>query len=361
MGQALSKKITPRLQQMQKKYDKAIMEEVKADIASKKARAAATSNPHTDINALEGGFQRGGDKTLREVEQENFLKAGQKEGKDAGGVQEMPEDLINFLNAAGPVQRQVDKTQTSPRLYDALAEEEEGRLLRETSSQSSSSSPQTTPDLEQKSNTRTRRRMPMVGGMEEQDGAMEDKTYAMMTTTERTTNFSNTVEHEEEDWMNIRFENEDICHMLNTHAAATASSETKSKSPLLNIANVQTDIAGTGESITPEMITKAEQIAHSHLDSILPSTSSSRPKEEVDNQKANTQTLIANAMLHTSIPALMKDEDGSLIAVWENRVVELMTFQGLKVIDVDSDLVRLTKENGGLGFQKDGTNSAVEG
>ncbi|EJK60833.1 hypothetical protein THAOC_18753, partial [Thalassiosira oceanica] len=37
-----------------------------------------------------------------------------------GSVPEMPDDLIKFLNDAGPLERQVDKELTSSKVYETL-------------------------------------------------------------------------------------------------------------------------------------------------------------------------------------------------------------------------------------------------
>uniref|UniRef100_A0A7S2IBG6 Uncharacterized protein n=1 Tax=Helicotheca tamesis TaxID=374047 RepID=A0A7S2IBG6_9STRA len=370
MGQTLTKiKIpTPKsLTALQSKYNKLLLDEVKSDIRSKQKRASQLSSPYTDANALEGGFKRGAEKTVREVQQEEFLKgAAGGSGGAAAGMQEMPEDLIKFLNEAGPVQRQVDKTQTSPRLYETLQKEEEQRALRESSSSSSSSSI----SAEQVSgkDKRTRRRMPMVEGLEEEGeeeenglkgGEVEDKTYAMMTTTERTTNFSNAKmkkEEEDDDPYNVRLSNEEICQLLHlNHDGTTTITEGKAAavSPVAKLANIHENaIMSGGGPITPQMLRQAERSAQTHLDSLLPSTSTSLTPEQ-ETQVTNTKTAFQNTLLHTSIPILMKDTDGTLIGVWENRLEE-MSLRQLEVLDLESGVVRLTVENGGVGFGGDG-------
>merc|ERR1719162_2518963 len=60
----------------------------------------------------------------QESRQHDFLNEGDEGGGGKNTLQEMPKDLLNFLNAAGPAERKVDKSMTSTKVYESLLEED---------------------------------------------------------------------------------------------------------------------------------------------------------------------------------------------------------------------------------------------
>jgi len=106
----------PRLEKMMQNYELQIEREALKDVERKKQQAAAASSKFSDPNALIGGFQRGTGKVRKgDIEQEKFLKS-----MKGDSPQEMPQDLIDFLNEMGPLKKEVDKTFTSRRIVEQI-------------------------------------------------------------------------------------------------------------------------------------------------------------------------------------------------------------------------------------------------
>lgn len=87
--------------------------------------------------------------------------------------------MVDFLNDAGPLQREVSKELTSDKVYDSLLEEDEHRR-----------------QLQDEARQRKRRRMPMVENL--QADSKHDSLDMEGMTVERTTNFSHTSKEDNE-------------------------------------------------------------------------------------------------------------------------------------------------------------------
>merc|ERR1719491_1687334 len=103
----------------------------------------------------------------QETRQRDFLNedSGGRGGSGAGGGnQEMPQDLLNFLNAAGPAERKVDKSMTSTKVYESLLEEDGEERQKKTTSRSTNTTHHahgrepTKPGTTSTTSTRRRRR-----------------------------------------------------------------------------------------------------------------------------------------------------------------------------------------------------------
>eukprot|EP00555_Chaetoceros_dichaeta_P000696 CAMPEP_0198278576 /NCGR_PEP_ID=MMETSP1447-20131203/66452_1 /TAXON_ID=420782 /ORGANISM="Chaetoceros dichaeta, Strain CCMP1751" /LENGTH=326 /DNA_ID=CAMNT_0043973665 /DNA_START=193 /DNA_END=1170 /DNA_ORIENTATION=+ len=130
------------------------------DIARKQSHARATGAKYTDPNAQEGGFKRDswgegkGSGMAQESRQRDFLNEG---GDGENMPQEMPKDLLNFLNAAGPAERKVDKSMTSTKVYESLLEADGEEKQKK-----------------QQAGQRTRRTMLMVEQQQQQQQQQQD-------------------------------------------------------------------------------------------------------------------------------------------------------------------------------------------
>lgn len=124
MGQKASRTLAGRLEKGMQKYRNEMEKDIQSHIAEKQRRA--TPGGFTDPNAMEAGFTRGMSPPIRQdQEQEAFLQSQQHSQN-----QEMPEDLIQFLQDMGPVERK----ERTPRLRKHQLEErqfDEGRQKRE--------------------------------------------------------------------------------------------------------------------------------------------------------------------------------------------------------------------------------------
>lgn len=104
MGQKFSRSIVGRLEKGMQQYRKEMDKDIMRTIEEKKRQAAPGG--FTDPNALQSGFTRGMSPSIRQdMEQQVFLESQQHPGTKNNPNQEMPEDLINFLQDMGPVTR----------------------------------------------------------------------------------------------------------------------------------------------------------------------------------------------------------------------------------------------------------------
>jgi hypothetical protein len=155
MGQKASRALAGRLEKGMQKYRNEMEKDIHRNIAEKQKQAAGG---YTDPNAMDAGFTREMSAPIRQdIEQEAFLRSQHQTEN-----QEMPEDLIKFLQDMGPVER---KTTTGPRIRKHQLEEQQ--------------------ELAKRLEGRQKRDMPI----------MED-TGTQFTTT-RTTNFSRREEEED--------------------------------------------------------------------------------------------------------------------------------------------------------------------
>ena len=118
MGQKASRALASRLEKGMQKYRNEMEKDIQRNILEKRKQAAGG---YTDPNALDAGFTRGTGPPIRQdAEQEAFLKS-----QHPIENQEMPQDLIQFLQDMGPVERKVTK---GPRLRKHHQQEEQEEL-----------------------------------------------------------------------------------------------------------------------------------------------------------------------------------------------------------------------------------------
>lgn len=132
MGQKFTRRIVPRLDKLMEKHENRQVQESLKEIEMKKAMAVQQNHPYTDPNALLGGFRRGAEGSpisQIEVDQRDFLESQHRQatGKNpSSSSNEMPDDLIKFLNDLGPVTREVDSTLTSTRIMKEISKNSDG-------------------------------------------------------------------------------------------------------------------------------------------------------------------------------------------------------------------------------------------
>lgn len=193
MGQKLSRHIVPKLKNATKSYESEVTKDAMSDIARRQAIAKAKGQKYIDPSA-QSGFRRDtwgdgeGLSSPKEVTQQQFLKKAHE-----GSFEEMPKDLVDFLNKAGPLEREVSQEMTSEKVYDSLLEEEEQRRQQQ-----------------QDARQRKRRRMPIIENTEDQSSSSFTDNDGM--TVERTTNFSTAVKEEKEN--EIRLSDEELYDLL---------------------------------------------------------------------------------------------------------------------------------------------------
>lgn len=130
MGQKASRALAGRLEKGMQKYRHEMEKDIHKTIQDKQRQATQAGSAFTDPNAMEAGFTRGASPPIRQdEEQEAFLKSQQRTSSEKNN-QELPEDLLKFLNTMGPVER---KEKKGPRLRKHQLEqlEEEGRQVRD--------------------------------------------------------------------------------------------------------------------------------------------------------------------------------------------------------------------------------------
>lgn len=115
MGQTVSRRLVGTFESGLQKARVKMEQEMRDQIKKNKH---GFSDPNATV-----GFTRGMGDTPdpRDAMQAEFQRKEQGKGND---TDEMPEDLLKFLNDVGPLQRKVDKEFTSPRLRDSLQKEE---------------------------------------------------------------------------------------------------------------------------------------------------------------------------------------------------------------------------------------------
>jgi len=227
------------------------------DIKMKQMRASAAGQKYSDPSAAEVGFKRDGWETTRFANEARQNEIMMDKMKNA--PQEMPQDLLDFLNDGGPLERKVNKERTSSKVYESLKSEQE----------------QVRKEVEE-TKLRRRRIMPMVehrsAGQEvEEDG----------TATSRTTNFSST--NKEEDDQHLRLSDAELFRFL---------------SQLKN------------NQVTPEEI--VTQYYENSEGSML-----------AQDRKAKHIGSIQNMDKYMGVPVLMEDTDKSIIGAWDHRVEDL--------------------------------------
>jgi len=284
MGQVISRRLMPHLSRAISKHEQVMAKDALDDIALRKAKAG--NSKYIDPSAVHGGFRRDtwteNELSQQERQQRDFLRLsnlnpgsswengiGNENERENENPHEMPEDLIQFLNDAGPLERKVDKDLTSPRVYDALKEEEKREDLRK--------------DLQRK-----KRVMPMI----ENDGGndrnvIHDESPMDGTTVSRTTNFS--VTPAKKDKSEIRLDDGALFQLLSRLQAGEVSAEKFVK------------------------------------DQFKDDSSSIDGDESSFIQKRNDENvnIINNITAYTEIPILMQDTDGSLVGASSEQVEQL--------------------------------------
>lgn len=266
MGQTLSRRVMPRISKAIESHESVLTKDALDDIARKKAQAAASNSKYIDPSAMQG-FKRdqwSPSETLpSEKVQNDFLARG-----NTGSIQEMPDDLIKFLNDAGPLEKKVDKELTSPKVYESLLNEQE--QMRQ----------------QQQSRQRRRRMMPMVTTESTMDTNSEEGTDEKQmdgTMVSRTTNFS--TRKIDEGRPGIHLEDDVIFSLL---------------------------LESQKEKIT------AESFIHKRFPELEHGSNAL-----TDEEKREYMDLLNNMLKHTGIPVLMQDTDKSYVGAWNDKVEDL--------------------------------------
>jgi len=204
-------------------------------------------------------------------------------------------DLLNFLESAGPLERTVDKSRTSPKVYESLLEHEEEERQKK------------------QANQRTRRNMLMVeqkqhhmpnGGGEVIRGGGDDldleseQIKAGLTTT-RTTSFSTAVP-KEADTAELKMTDIDLFRFL-------AQVRDNESTPEDYLQRNFTD--GTGHTHD------GNKNKHGAGTTVLPLVT----EEEMQTNLIWLQDLCK----YNSVPVLLQDTDESLIGAWAHNVEDL--------------------------------------
>jgi hypothetical protein len=133
MGQKASRALAGRLEKGMQKYRGEMEKDILQNIKEKQRAAAKGNTGFTDPNAMDAGFTRGMSAPIRQdQEQEAFLKS---QSSNTAENQELPDDLIQFLNDMGPVERKERKPRLRKHQQEELdrleEQQDEGRQIRE--------------------------------------------------------------------------------------------------------------------------------------------------------------------------------------------------------------------------------------
>lgn len=266
MGQPITKLtnrfIMPRISKAIESHEKVMAKDAIDDIARRKLKAG--SSKYIDPAAMQG-FKRDTWRDEEMIPQEHAQRQFLQQNNQAG--QEMPDDLLKFLNEKGPVTKNVDKTLTSPKVYESLQEEEEQRRQQN-----------------QQQNQRRRRRMPIMGDMEIASG---EESVRDGTTVEKTTNFSTAVKNVNE--AELRMTDREIFDL---------------------VSNLNAGI------VEPERFV---------MDKLKSNVS------EDDPQTKENIELIKNVMKYYAIPILMQDTDKSIVGAWNGENVNDLKKLGVRM------------------------------
>eukprot|EP00566_Odontella_aurita_P000245 CAMPEP_0113541874 /NCGR_PEP_ID=MMETSP0015_2-20120614/9287_1 /TAXON_ID=2838 /ORGANISM="Odontella" /LENGTH=379 /DNA_ID=CAMNT_0000441855 /DNA_START=186 /DNA_END=1325 /DNA_ORIENTATION=- /assembly_acc=CAM_ASM_000160 len=272
-----------------------------AEEASKK-RAEAASGKYggfTDPTASLGGFRRDRGKIWEvEKQQEEFLR---QQNRGSEKSTEMSEDLLKFLNEAGPLERRVDKELTSPKLYEELTNEENERRLRE-----------------EEVSLRKHRRMPLAERLEDlSDAAARNEEEKMALSVNRTTNFS--TGEEAEDPTVVRLKDVDLIELLRTDISRGQSTMPYGAEDLPSTEEAAEAYLRDIESTFPEGVVPASGLREDNL------------------------SLIKNALKYSAVPILMKEmESADYVGVWKHKVEDLKKLQ-LRLVGDDELMLVLDK------------------
>jgi len=329
MGGALSKKIPiPRnLSKAIDSYESKMAKDALDDIARKESRARAAGAKYSDPNALDTGFKRDGwvegkgEGMAQESRQRDFLNDVNQGADGSNGPEEMPKDLLDFLNAAGPLERKVDKSMTSPKVYESLLDKEEEEAQK------------------QQANQRTRRRMPMVEHKQQQhdmsdkkggevirggadDLEFESEEMKAGLTTTRTTSFSSAIPKEEEDVLKLT-DSEMFQFLAQVGHNDTSHEEFLKRKFLTDTNDDDDDDDDRGKKEDPRM---AEEEMRKNL------------------------IWLEHICKYNGIPVLLQDTDKSLVGTWAHNVK-----------DLEKQKLYLAKNEAKLAIQNEVERLAVDG
>lgn len=283
-------------------HESSMAKDALQDVARKQAHARSTNTKYSDPSAMIG-FKRDQwtqqESLPSERDQHDFYananasnsaitssaphQPGTSSTEKNPANMDMPQDLLKFLNDAGPLDKTVDKQMTSPKVYEALLEKDEQRKQQK------------------QQDGRRRRVMPMVENNDntKYTGGEEMEMKEDGTTVSRTTNFSTaTREHDDELLSKLRLDDLQMFQLLS---------------------GLQAD------SFT------ADQYVEQHFSGSGNGSGSGIRMEE------NLQ-LVQQMKEHTAVPTLMQDTDKSFVGAWDERLEELK-LMGLRIAE---EKVRLT-------------------
>lgn len=282
MGQAISRRVMPRISKAIETHESVLTKDALDDIARKRAQAAASNSKYIDPSAMQG-FKRdqwSPSETLPSEKVQNEFLTGTKGTK--GSAQELPEDLIKFLNDAGPLEKKVDKNLTSPKVYESLLDEQE--QMRQ----------------QQQSRQRRRRMMPMIsseGDAVETDSEGKEENETDGTMVSKTTNFS--TKKIDEGRPGIFLEDDEIFRLLSEYQKEKTSAE----------------------SFIDERLSDVEHGSNAMS----------------DEEKREYVELVNNMLQYTGVPILMQDTDKSYVGAWNNKVEDLK-LAGVRPVNVGVEL-----------------------
>jgi hypothetical protein len=253
----------PRISKAIESHEKIMAKDALDDIARKKVKAG--SSKYIDPAAMQG-FKRDTWRDEEMIPQEYSQRQFLQQNNQAR--QEMPDDLLKFLNDKGPVTKNVDKTLTSPKVYDSLQEEEEQRRQQE-----------------QQQNQRRRRRMPIIGDINASSG---EESVRDGTTVEKTTNFSTAVKNVND--AQLRMTDQEIFDLVSKLNAG---------------------------AIEPERF-------------VMDNLKSLNILEDDPQTKKNIE-LIKHLMNNYAIPVLMEDTDKSIVGAWSGENVNDLRKLGVRM------------------------------
>ena len=239
--------------------------------------------------------------------------AGDDDDDDAPtNMPEMPPDLIQFLNDAGPLQRTVDKDLTSSKVYEALVSDENARE-----------------EQAKQANLRVRRKMPIVshaGHNTEQQPLLHDVNKNSDindgTMTERTTNFS-TRDRSSEHSKRLGVTREELFQLSK------------------RVRDMEVDSTEWKGFIESEY----GRIANGNDGASLSSTAGKleMPKKKNFDQLQD-MILFENSLKYIGVPELMVDSDGDYIGTWHHRADEMKHSSGLKIVPEGSAVFIMESE-----------------
>mmetsp|Transcript_25481 Transcript_25481/g.73698 ORF Transcript_25481/g.73698 Transcript_25481/m.73698 type:complete len:447 (+) Transcript_25481:135-1475(+) len=320
MGQSISRRVVPRLNAAFQKYENAATKDALDDMGKRQALAkSGKTGGYSDPNAVHGGFRRENAPALpQEAAQEQFLRSQQIAQAGAAGEQEeMPDDLLKFLND-NPLEKTVDRELTSPKVLDSLLVEQEQGSSGNTKGKGDAATKTrtTTP------RTRTRRTMPLAESMIEDLPGDISADIAGATGVQRTTNFSTAdldgegasdADREEARLDRLlRLADTDLAILLRSHGATLAASDADGTT-------------STSDNATGDIAKQKQTAAETYLAKRL-STSDNMSAENLldDKKRAAHTSLLANALRYSGVPVLLKDEvDADYVGVWADRVADL--------------------------------------